>query len=181
MIRIPQPAMAMNSHDVPAPWYQMTNTMAVGATVTPKGLMGWAATVFKDFKDKYPDNRATLIINCHGYENKAGIGGYGLSIGTGIYTRAHVEEFTKIAPFVDDIIIVACKAAQHVVGQANGDEFIRKIAQKAQAKVTASTAAQRGRGDPDWMPFGHINSFEGMVLNYDAEGSIMGFRDWGNE
>src|SRR5262245_48941290 len=130
MIKIPQPAMAMNSDDVPAPWYQMTNTWAVGPDVTPKALMGWAAKVFKDFKDKYPDNRATLIINCHGFENKAGIGGYGLKIGTGITSRAHVEEFTKIAPFVDDIIIVACKAAQHVVGKANGDAFMRMIAQK---------------------------------------------------
>ena len=169
MIQIPQPAMAMNSHNVPLPHYRFANTWNVEPNVTPQHLLGWAAYVLKDCRDKAPDNELSLVINCHGFARK-GHGGYGLDIGTGI-RRADAVQFKEIAPFVDTIYIVACEAAfiDGPGGDGDGNLLMSAIAKAAQAHVWAATADQYG---PPWVPYGCIDDFDGTVLVYGPDGGV---------
>jgi len=171
MISIPQPAMAMNSHNVPLPHYRMANTWNVKADVGPAHLLGWAADVFKDFQKKNPDRTFfDLIINCHGKVGASGKGGYGLSIGTGI-RRDDVVHFEKIAPYVNNIFLVACQAGfiDAAGGAGDGNLLCSAIAKAAQAHVWASTADQYG---PPWVPFGCIDDMDGTVLVYGPDGGV---------
>jgi hypothetical protein len=170
MMEIPQPAMAMNSHDVPGAEYKMTNTWKVAADVTPQHMMGWAANVFKGFKEKLPNNITTLIINCHGLLRNDR-GGFGLDIGTGI-RRDDAVQSEKLAPYCDQITITACQAAIITNADAPGDGnlLMSAFAKAAQAYVTASTADQIGAL---WLPSGYIDDWEGTVLTYGPEGNVV--------
>jgi hypothetical protein len=176
MIEIPQPAMVMNSHNVPPPDYKMTNSYKVGASHTPTGMLGNAARVFKEWKEKDASKTLTLIINCHGIEYSKQ-GGYGLSVGTGIY-MSDVIQFEKIAPYVDRIYITACQAARITnPGSSFGDGnlLMGAIAKAANAEVVCSTANQYA---PPKVPFGHIDDYEGTVLVYGPKGNVLGSADF---
>ena len=173
MMEIPQPAMVLNSHDVPGAEYKMTNTWKVPENTTPQHMLGWCAQVFKDFKTKHPNSTTTLIINCHGDVTAGNRGGYGLLIGTGIKLGT-VSEFEKIAPHCDQIIITACQAARitSAGGDGDGNLLMSGIAKAAQAYVTCSTADQTIAWTP-WLPFGYIDDWEGTVLTYGPEGNVV--------
>ena len=168
MIRIPTPAaMVLNSHDVPPPWYKMTNTRHVAKDVTPRDLLDNVASVLKDLKAKF-GMATTLIINCHGSSAPPG-----LCIGTGI-TKPDVVHFQRIAPYVNDIIIVACQAARADAKQKfDGVALMSLIAKTANATVTAGMEIQSGSAtDPDWMPAGYIDDWEGPVMSFNNKGEV---------
>lgn len=179
MIKIPSPCMIMNAHNVPRPWYQHTNTWNVGKDVTAQGLLGWAAKVLKGFKSDFPNQRATLVMNCHGFY-RGESGGYGLGMGRGV-RAADIVQFDQIAPYVDDIIIVACGAA------AGGDGIscdarvfeLGKVAKTAQATVTGATSEQwwEGNYSAGFLPVGYIDEWEGKVLKYGPNGDLIGSFD----
>lgn len=183
MIKIPQPAIAFNSHDVPDPEYSMLFTWKVPEETSPLAMMSIAAMMFKAFKDSQPDAWLTLVINCHGTsrkDKKTGkrYGGYGLSIGTGIHSADDVEAFGKIEPYVDRIYLVACRiAAISNPGdpwKGDGNLFCGAIAKKARAEVVASTAAQSGF---PWIPPLHIDDMEGTVYTYGPDGSVLSYTE----
>lgn len=181
MIKIPQPALAMNSHNVPKPLYYMDNTYFPGEDTSPLAMMSWAAVVFKSFKDANPTAWLTLVINCHGISRKIdgkSRGGFGLAIGTGIRDATDVDAFAKIEPYVDRIYLVACRAAMisNPGDPWNGDGnlFCGAIAKKARAQVVASTARQSGF---PYIPSGYIDDFEGTVYTYGPDGSVQSFED----
>lgn len=179
MIKIPGPCMVMNAHNVPYPWYRHTNTWNVAKDVTAQGLLGWAAKVFQGFKDKEPGQRATLVMNCHGFYRGEN-GGYGLGMGRGV-RASDIVQFEKIAPYVDDIVIVACGAA------AGGDGIscdsrvfdLGKVAATAKATVTGATSEQwwEGNYSATYLPVGYIDNWEGKVLKYGPDGALISSTD----
>jgi hypothetical protein len=92
MFKINQPAMALNSDDVPGATYKMWNTWQVPASSTPDHTLGWTATVARSAPGGY---QITLVINCHGFYDKGSdgklVGGFGLALGTGIRMARHAE------------------------------------------------------------------------------------------
>jgi hypothetical protein len=170
VIKIPQPAMVLNSHDVPWPWYKMTNTRLVAKDVAPRDLLDNVTAVFKGFKATFPGQRKTLIINCHGGQDPPS-----LLLGTGI-KKPDLVHFDKIAPYVDDIMVIACNAAAND-GKSNGVDFMSTMAKKANASVTAGTEVQEVdldvRKTSQWMPLGFVDDWEGPVMYFDNKGALV--------
>ena len=79
--------------------------------------------------------------------------------------------FEKIAPYVNNIFLVACQAGfiDAAGGAGDGNLLCSAIAKAAQAHVWASTADQYG---PPWVPFGCIDDMDGTVLVYGPDGGV---------
>ena len=178
MIKIQQPSMALNSHDVPGAGYRMWNTWNVPANDNPDHILGWCATVASSAPGGY---LRCLIINCHGFYNntsRSGTGGYGLSIGTGIL-RSHTSKFSLLRGKVANIWITACGTARisptDAGGNGDGNLFCSEIARASGAYVVAATTHQvPGIEGGFWMPQNYIDDFEGLVLRYNPSGGV----DW---
>jgi hypothetical protein len=171
MIRVPSPAMALNSEDVPGASYRLDNTWYVLKLESPQKICGWIAVVAAKFKTDYPDQRVTIVFNSHGYCATADRGGYGIAMGTGI-KRSDIPQFEKLAPHVDEIWFIACRAAYIDTpgGAGDGNLLMSGIAKAAQARVKASTATQVGA---IWLPRGYIDDWEGNVLTYGPQGDVI--------
>jgi ribosomal protein L35AE/L33A len=159
MFDIPQPSMALNSHNVPPPDYRMWNTRKVDSNVRASDLISNIASVADSATGGY---LRCLVINCHG---NAGI----LSLGTGI-GRGETPLFTALAGKVHTIMIVACDVAQ--IGQANtwkdGNLFCGEIAKNSGAYVFASTALQSPYlYSLIGLPVNQVDEYEGAVYRYD--------------
>lgn len=167
MIRIDQPAMALNAHDVPQPWYKMENTRHVSSDVSPRDLLTNVASVFEDFRRRFPGRRRTLVINCHGAENTPFLG-----IGTGIAKQDAVH-FKIIAPYVDDILITACFAGSHI-------SFLSTIAANAMASLKAGVSKQftnyadtKAKPCLAYYPTGQIDDWDGPVTVFNGFGNLV--------
>jgi hypothetical protein len=170
MIKVPSPAMALNSHDVPGALYRLDNTWKVAKDESVQKICGWVAVVAADFKSRMPDKRFTVVFNSHGYCTVPSQGGYGIAIGTGI-RRSDIPVFEAFRPHVDEVWFIACRAAHisNAGGDGDGNVLMSGIAKAAQAKVKASTAPQVG---DLWLPSGYIDDWEGTVLTYGPEGNV---------
>jgi hypothetical protein len=178
MIKVPQPAMVLNSHNVPSAKYRMENTWDVGKNESPQKILGWVAHVLSGFDRSNPErDPITLIINSHGLA-QSGRGGYGIAIGTGI-RRADIVQFEKLArkgqfnpPLADEIWFIACQAAfiDNAGGGGDGNLLMSGIAKAAQARVKASTANQQG---DLWLPRFYVDDWEGTVYTYGPYGSVV--------
>ncbi|MFN8178155.1 MAG: hypothetical protein U0167_09505 [bacterium] len=160
MIRIPQPAMAINANDVPGPNYKMWNTRFVTRKDDPRWIMINVASVAKAAGGKLK----ALVINCHGSAGRLGLG-------TGI-ARGNTDVFEEIKGLVDDIYITACQVA-FISGprtSTDGNLFSGEIAKAAAANVYVSTASQDTGLWPS-IPYGYIDGFEGRVYKYKSDGS----------
>jgi hypothetical protein len=172
VIKIKQPAMALNAEDVPGAKYKMYNTWNVPSTDTPEHILGWTGSVARAAPGGY---LPSLIINCHGYYGTGSdghsVGGFGLKLGTGIF-RVDAPKFAALAATVSCIWITACGTAR-ISGAPSGDghAFCSQIAIAANAYVIAATTHQVG---DLWLPFGYIDDFEGLVVRYNPKGRI----DW---
>lgn len=177
MIKMPHPSMALNASGVPGAHYQMYNSWEVPATETPQHILNWVATVAHGA----PGGRlAALIINCHGLYGKGAdglsVGGFGLKLGTGIAVQ-HAALFATVAGKVQSIWITACGTARISGNPAgNGHAFCGAMARSAQATVFAATTHQVGDSS---LPFGYIDSFEGLVVKYNAKGAIAWSHNYG--
>jgi len=177
-IKIAQPALALNSHDVPGAEYEMSINWKVPATVTADDVMSW----IKGAAATAPGGRLRVVlINCHGYYNstdRAGTGGFGLALGTGI-RRADTPKFAAIKGVVDNIWITACGTARITKpgpGEGDGNLFCCEIAKQSGAHVVAATTHQDGDSR---LPKGHIDDFEGLVLQYGPLGNVVWSHDYG--
>lgn len=170
MIEIPQPALALNSHDVPQPILRMWNFGVVPASNSPVTIMGWIQHVAASA----PNRRLkSLVLNCHGI-GRSGQLGYGLSIGTGI-NHANVHSFNLINGLVETIYITAC-GASHIArgatpgGSGDGHYLISSIAREAGAMVVAATELQL---PAPAIPTNFIDSYEGLVTIYNKFGHLI--------
>lgn len=178
MIEIPQPSIALNSHDVPGTKYEMTDTWDVPATETARSILRKTAVLSICAA---ADGLKCLIINSHGRYGKGinsdgstkliSTGGFGLSLGMGI-TLGNVNEFSQLRGMVKCIIIVACGAAYTTIAGTNGDGALLcgEIAKASGAYVIAPKTVQIERIIK--MPKNHIDNFEGVVCRYNPAGSL---------
>lgn len=174
MIEIPQPSIALNSHDVPGTRYEMWETWDVPSNVSVDTIVTTVGVLasFTDEKIK------CLIINCHGNYGKASgksisTGGFGFSIGTGI-DSSNVSRFSKLYGLVECIVIVACGAAYitNPGTRGDGDLLCKNLAKAAGAYVIAPKTLQIERVIK--MPENHIDNFEGLVVRYNKSGALDG-------
>lgn len=171
MIRIPQPALALNSHNVPPPNYRMWNTGIVDEHKSPLEIITWIRSIASSAPGGV---LRAVILNAHGFAINGQLG-YGISLGTGIDYR-HVDLFSQLQGKVEKIYITACGAGHisstHTPGGAgDGHYFLSSIARNAQAIVIASTELQ---GAPSSIPRYHIDNFEGLMVVYDHLGHFAG-------
>lgn len=160
MFNLPQPSMALNSHDVPPPDYKMWNTYKVSANTTPEHMLGWIAKVAGDVRG----GLRCVVFNSHGSPGK-------LHIGTGI-TPPLAHLFTVLSGKVNTIFIVACEVAQIGSTSFDGNLFCGAIAKASGATVFCSTALQSTGGYAIiGLPFGCIDEYEGIVYRYNRDGS----------
>ncbi len=162
MIKIPQPAMALNADDVPGPDYKMWNTRKVTRKDDARWLMRNVASVARSTST---GRLKALVINCHASAASLGLG-------TGI-SRGNTDVFDELKGLVDEIYIVACEVA-YINGPGTGTDgnlFTCAVAKNSGAYVYASTASQN-TGIWPAIPFGYIDGFEGKVYKYKPDGSV---------
>ncbi len=151
MIKVPQPSMVLNSPDAPSR-YRMYVTYDVRKTED----IDIALRQVRQAALRQPDKTLRcLIINCHGLYNgtsNEATGGYGLSLGTGIFAR-NVHHFGLLREgsgadsrgLVHHIWITACGTA-------------------AVSKVNAQTKGQE-------TPY-RISGFEGLTRQWAPDGRV---------
>lgn len=163
MFEIPQPSMALNSHNVPPPDYRMWNTRKVDKEVRASDLISNIAAVADAATGGY---LRSLIFNCHG---DPGV----LRMGTGI-GRSETPLLADLAGKVHTIMIVACDVAQ--IGEANtwkdGNLFCAEFAKYSGAYVFASSALQStGLYTVLGLPVNMVDEYEGDVYRYNPNAS----------
>ena len=177
-IKVEQPAMALNSADVPGAKYEMWNTWTVDPKDNSDKIAGWIAKVATGA----PGGRLRFVLwNCHGFYagGKLKTGGYGLKMGTGIY-RADIRKFKALQGLVDNIWITACGAARispaDWKGDGDGNVFCSDLAKASGAYVVAATTHQDG---DLILRKNYIDNFEGLVLQYGPMGNVVWSHDYG--
>lgn len=178
MIEIPQPSIAINSHDVPGTKYEMWETWQVPETTSAD----WVVAFSSILATGAPDGGAKcLVINCHGIYGKGtkksgkqkliDTGGFGLSIGQGI-NLANAEVFSQLRGSVKCIVIVACGTAAVTKKGLHGDGELlcSKIAKAAGAYVVAPRTLQLATCLK--LPKNHIDNFEGEVVRFNPAGGL---------
>ncbi len=183
-IKIPQPAIVLNSQHFPSTkpgGYKMANTYDVSASHSPSHMLGWAAEVMKGFK-KDGAQTITMVINCHGrenitYDDKGNVtrhGGFGLRIGTGIHTADDVNCFRQVMPYVDYIILTACRIAEITnrgdTWNGDGNLFCCAIAKAAASVLYCSSGTQFFTPEQD-IPTNCIDALNGSWFRYNALGN----------
>lgn len=165
MFEIPQPSMALNSHNVPPPDYRMWNTRKVDKDVQPSDLLNNIASVAESATGGY---LRCLVFNSHGSPGHLGMG-TGIGLGD-------TNLFSALQGKVRTIVIVACEVAY--IGDnrtcsatlnawQNGDRFCREIAQSSQAYVFASTDLQNpGAYYILGLPLNCVDEYEGDVYRW---------------
>jgi hypothetical protein len=163
MFEIPQPSMALNSHNVPPPDYKMWNTRRVDCNVRASDLISSIATV----ADTANDHRLRCVVfNSHG-------GPGSIHIGSGI-GRGETPLFTALDGKVHTILIVACDVAEIATPNSwnDGNLFCGEIARYSKAYVFASTALQSTYAYYFiGLPVNTVDEFEGSIYRWDPNGS----------
>lgn len=178
-IEIPQPSIALNSHDVPGTKYDMWETWNVPANNTASDIM-LKSMILGICAD---EDMKCLVINCHGNYGKGtnssgnpkliSTGGFGLSLGQGINLN-NVNEFGQIRDMFKCIVIIACGTATVTNPGQHGDGSLlcSEIARAANAYVIAPKTLQLGTKMK--LPKNHIDNFEGVVVRYNTSGALDG-------
>jgi hypothetical protein len=163
MITLEQPSMALNDVRDYAPG-QMWNSWYIQPTDTREHIIEWVATVARGASGGKLKN---IVFCCHGSP------GY-LQLGQG-FDRRHVPLFTHWAGLVDKIWIRACQFAYiqnpGATPTGDGNLFCSAIAKNARCYVVASTELQYTKQTTP-LPFGQLDSFEGLVLSYGPGGNV---------
>jgi hypothetical protein len=179
MIEIPQPSIALNSHDVPGTKYEMWETWQVPASTDADWIVGFSSILATGTAEG--GGVKCLVINCHGNYGKGtkksgkdkliATGGFGLSIGTGI-NLSNAELFSQLRGQVKCIIIVACGASYVTKKGLSGDGELlcSKIAKAAGAYVVAPRTLQIATCIK--LPKNHIDNFEGEVVRFNPAGGL---------
>lgn len=163
-ITVPQPAMAVHGHKVPNWKYQMFNTRYVGEDETLDKL---CSDIYAVARGAPGGRLRTLVFNCHG-----SLGSVRLSKKARLTKKTvATNNFSKLKPYVDHIILVACKVIG--VRRGNNKDFWNDdgvnlcyvLAGQTGARVYASNELQYvdlpGRLFGGW---GDIDHLEGDIL-----------------
>jgi hypothetical protein len=158
-IMMDQPAISLNSTDVPGPHYKMWKTVSMREGISPVEVVNIIVSTQAALKSM-KSALANIIINCHGYE-----GGYGLSTGghgKEGFTVSNVGLFGLLRPMnIGPIWLVACQAARGAPGLA----FCQKLA------VAAGTVVVAGEDDQDlglWQTYRYYVGLSGQIDDYEG-------------
>lgn len=172
MITLEQPSMALNDERHGHMTVRMWNTWGVRRNDTRQHIIDWVATVATRAQGRKLKN---VVFSCHGAP------GY-LEMGEG-FQREHATMFSRWAGLVEKIWFRACSVAliEGSGTNSDGNLFCSEIARFGRCYVVASTETQWTRptiGDVVWrgghhrLPFGQLDSFEGLVLSYGPDGNV---------
>lgn len=172
MIEIAQPAMGLNSTHDHHIHVQMWNTWDVAAIKSASDVVEWVRSVALGAPGGKLKN---LVFSCHGAPAR-------IAIGTGIRT-ADIPLFGRWVengrPLVEKVWFRCCRVAfitpapggTGVAAGGDGNVFCSSLAKAAKCYVVASTELQIGTVGRT-LPFGKIDSFEGLVLSYGPGGDV---------
>jgi hypothetical protein len=178
MITIGYPHMGLNDERAPV-FVQMYNTWRVTRSETPDHIVDWTAEVAR----RTPGGKLNeIVISCHGAP------GY-LQLGTGI-GAGEISLFRRWRGLVNKVWIRACLVGR-IVGpdtasqgdgafisalsmSGNGHRFCSDLAQALRCYLVVGTELQTsGRySTTNPVPFGQLDSYEGLVLSYHPDGTI---------
>ena len=172
MIILEQPSMALNDERHGHLTVRMWNTWNVRQTDTSDHIIDWVAAVAGKATGGKLKN---VVFSCHGAPGSVQMGGG--------FTRANVTSFARWAGKVEKIWFRACNVAliSAAGGSADGNLFCSEVARHAQCYVVASTETQWTRpttmeaifsGGHHTLPFGKLDTFEGLVLSYGPGGNV---------
>jgi len=170
MIKMQQPSISINSHDVPGPHYRMWKTIEAseGTTASDVARMIESANISALLNKDAP--LLNIILNCHGSPGRLAIGGSGKP---GI-DKENVGVFGFLKHYnLGTIWLVACRAALDPAGQG----FCQSLAQVTKTTVIASDDYQSVGA---WGTYrivigglsGHIDEYEGTVYGFTGSGDM---------
>jgi hypothetical protein len=150
------------------------NIWNVDATVPLQHIADWSAQVARDNA-----NLNRYIIMCHGFEDGAGHGGYGLQLGAENLTLSTVTSFRTLRGLVSVVIVFSCAAADVAPGanhtSGDGAWLCTQLAVMTQAKVVASSATQTYTySDSSYRIFRSpidFGKWEGDVFEFSPDGN----------
>jgi hypothetical protein len=178
MITIQPPHMGLNDERAPV-FVQMWNTWKVSAKDTKQHIVDWTACVARGA----PGGKLNeIVISCHGAP------GY-LQLGDGI-SLADVPLFQAWRGLVNKVWLRACLVGR-IVGpdtpkqgdgafisalslSGDGHKFCSELAKALQCYLVVGTELQSSNkySATKPVPFGQLDSYEGLVLSYDPKGEI---------
>lgn len=171
MIALEGPHMAINDSRTPNRFH-MWCTWDVDPTVTVQLILNRVVDIARQAPGGKLKN---LVFRCHGAPAF-------LYCGAGI-GRTEVPRFVAWREIVEKIWLSACEVARHDsphphrnghmsgVGAGDGHLFCSELAQAVGCHVVAPTERQVvGLGVT--MPYGKLDTFEGLVLSYDPAGRV---------
>jgi hypothetical protein len=178
MITIRYPHMGLNDERAPV-YVRMWNTWRVAATDTPEHIVDWTKRVAQSA----PGGKLKeIVISCHGSPGS-------LQLGTGI-GLAQVPLFEAWRGLVEKVWIRACLVGRVVdastPGQGDGafiaalslsgdgHRFCSELAKAMRSYLVVGTELQTsGRySTTNPVPYGQLDSYEGLVLSYHPDGRI---------
>lgn len=163
MITLGMPHMGLNDARAPAR-VQMWNSWAVRATESRSHIIDWVATVARRAPGRKLKN---VVFSCHGNASY-------LQMGQG-FDRTHAELFEGWRGLVDKIWFRACLVARirtpGAAATGDGNMFCSEVAKAARCYVVASTELQVATSGRV-LPFGQLDTFEGLVLSYGPQGNV---------
>lgn len=162
MITLEQPSMGLNDprHHLNV---QMWNTWYVTQTENRQHMINWVASVARGAPGGKLKN---VVFSCHGSPSF-------VQLGEG-FDRRHAALFRAWSGLVEKIWFRACQVAliQTPGSPATGDGnlFCSDVAKAANCYVVASTETQWT--PPQTLPYGKLDTFEGLVLSYGPGGDV---------
>ena len=181
MIKVESPSMVIVSDDLKQYGAYLNYNITVAAS-DPIDV------VIKQVQDIGTKEKLRFVyILCHGFYDKApggstSGGGFGLNLGTGV-RRSDLPKLRALRGLVDSIWLGSCGAARQTTAGATGERlggdgtmFCSEMAQAAGAYVVAATTVQIHPSDT---PFGYIDDYEGVVLQFGPLGNIVWQHDYG--
>jgi len=171
VIMMQQPALAINSDDVPGPKYIMWQTKSA-----PRGVeAGWTVSqILASNREALYYHRSQLlnvVINCHGSDGSLAIGGRGA--GGGHINSSNVGAFVSLKGLnIGTMWLVACEAAKGPAGKA----FCQTLSTLSGCQVVAADEEQ---DVGFWGGYrllaglhGQIDEFEGTVYRFTVVGGM---------
>lgn len=178
MISIAYPHMGLNDERAPV-YVSMWNTWKVTQADTPEHIVDWTAEVARSAPGR---KLREIVISCHGAP------GY-LQLGTGI-SLPQVPLFERWRGLVDKVWLRACLVARitgpstasegdgALIGALNlngdGHRFCVALAQALRCYLVVGTELQTSKrySTTNPVPFGMLDTYEGLVLSYHPDGTI---------
>jgi len=166
MITLHQPSLGLNAATGHHVFVRMWNTGNVPSAKTPEEIAEWIRIVAQSAPGGQLRN---CVFCCHGSP------GY-IGLGRGI-RRADLHHFGRLVvngrPLVYKFWFRCCSVARiptPASGTPSGNVFCQEFARTTRAYVVASTETQWER--PRTLPFGQLDTFEGLVLSYGPTGNV---------